>query len=200
MSTSGDLHITADLLRQVADGDQAAFATLFNTTLPLLRPGIIKLAQSEEVFREIVQECFLKVWLHRDQLPEIEKPLQWIYRIAANECFSWLNKEALRHKKLRQFENSSSTVAGDADVSQLLGFKETQALVRQAIDALPEKKKSIYLESRVSGLKTIEIAEKLRVSHSYVRNSISEALQFIREHLRKAGHLTLILSMLRTFF
>lgn len=191
-----ELHINAHLIRQVADGDQAAFEILFNMAVPLLRPGIIKLAQSEEIFREIIQECFLKVWLHRDQLPEIEKPLHWIYRIAANECFTWLNKEALRQKKLRQFENYSGAVAGDADVTQLLGFKETQALVRQAIDALPEKKKSIYLESRVSGLKTIEIAEKLRVSHSYVRNSISEALQFIREHLRKAGHLTLVLCML----
>lgn len=195
---NNELHISDILLRQIADGDQAAFETLFNTAVPLLKPGIIKLAQSDEVFREIIQECFLKVWLYRDQLPEIEKPLQWIYRIAANECFTWLNKEALRHKKLRQFEGAAAAT-GNIDAGQLIGFKETQALVRQAVAALPEKKRSIYLESRISGLKTIEIADKLQVSHSYVRNAISESLQFIREYLKKAGHLPLVLCLLRSF-
>jgi RNA polymerase sigma-70 factor (family 1) len=186
-------HIDKDLVNRVAEGDQEAFAALFTRLVPLLRPGIWKLVQSEDVFREIMQEAFLKVWLHRDQLPGIEKPVSWIYRIASNECFNWLNREAKRHQQ-------SKNLAGNTAINfteQYITLKDTQKLIESAIAALPPQKRTIYLLNRSEGLKTIEIAEKLNISHSYVRNTISEALKFIRQYLKEAGQLAVIATLLR---
>ena len=188
-------YIHKDLLIQIADGDETAFATLFTLMVPLLRPGILKLVRSEDVFREILQEAFLKIWLHRDRLPHVEKPESWIYKIAANECFDWLNQESKRFQQTKHLAGDQNSL--NSSTEQYFAFKETRELVQRAVSMLPQKKKTIYQLSRSNGLKTTEIAEKLNVSHSYVRNAISEALHFIRQYLKQAGQLIVIVTFFR---
>ena len=61
------------LFRLTAEGDEKAFTDLFNLFLPKLYPFILKLTRSESVVEEIIQETFIKVWLNRDKLAEIER-------------------------------------------------------------------------------------------------------------------------------
>lgn len=182
------LHITPLLLQRIADGDEAAFASLFKEMVPFLQASVFKTLQSHEGMKEVMQETFIKVWLNRDQLPLLEKPLHWLYRVAANESFTWLRKEATRSRHVNNYivtqDNVDVTLAA---AEELLSLEETRRLVNQAVDQLSPQRRLIYLLSREEGLKTAEIAEKLELSPSHVRNTLTTALQLVREYLAAAG-------------
>lgn len=181
-----ELYLDKESLSRIAEGDEQAFTILVRSVGPSLEPAVFKWVQDEEAVKEVLQETFLRVWLHRDQLPQLEQPVHWIFRVASNECFTWLNKQALRRRKLREWQQQSSSGA-TGDPLHALDGKETERLILQAVEHLPEQKRLIYRMSREQGLKTSEIADQLQLSHGHVRNSLSSSLQFIREYLKAAG-------------
>ncbi|KAA2238534.1 sigma-70 family RNA polymerase sigma factor [Chitinophaga agrisoli] len=174
-----------DLFRRIAEGDEAAFKLLFDHYLPILRPFIFKLVQQESGAEDVMQNTFVRVWLNRDKLEGVEHPQAWLYRLTANECYTWLKKEAtlrLRHQAAAHPDTGYDPVAGQ------LALKETRHLIAQAVDKLPPQRKQIYLLSRNAGLKIPEIADQLQLSQSYIKNAIVFSLKSIRDHLEKNGH------------
>jgi RNA polymerase sigma-70 factor (family 1) len=197
LTDNSSIYIDKALLAKIAEGDEAAFAVLFKTVLSGLQAAVRKIVQSEEGMKEVIQETFIRVWMNRDQLAGLDKPVHWIFRVASNECFTYLRKSAIRErlqvKLVSGYSGEDSFYTGLEEVS----LKETQGLIHKAVEQLTPQKRLIYQMSRNEGLKTVEIAEKLQLSHSHIRNSLSSSLQFIREYLTTAGK---IMALMAVFF
>lgn len=180
-------HNDKELLGRIAEGDEQAFAQLFNYYYPLLRPFIWKFTKSESDTEEVVQEIFMKIWLTRDKLTGIDNLNGWIYTLTSHQCF-YLMRGNLNHRKklnaLQEWEEGAVIPPDD-----LLHVAEISRLVNKAIDLLPPQRQQIYRLSRESGLKPAEIAIQLSLSVNTVRNSLVSALKQIREYLEAAGHL-----------
>ena len=74
-------------------------------------------------------------------------------------------------------------------------------VVAAAIDQMPAQRKKIYRMSREAGRTTEEIAAELGVAKSTVHNTITTALNEIREQLTRAGfHLPLFVYLLIRIF
>ena len=82
------------LCQRIAESDEDAFRQVFHEQNKVLFPFLNRLLRSEETAREIVQEVFLKLWLHRASLPAIENPEGWLHTVAANLAYSHLRREA----------------------------------------------------------------------------------------------------------
>lgn len=181
---------TKQLFLQVAEGNERAFETLFNTFLPKLYPFIIKFIKSEPAAQEIVQETFIRVWLSRDKLSEIDNPGGWLYKVASNECYSYLRKSILNNKFFNPLtfepEPVNSTHEGFA-------LKELNRLIGEAVNKLPAQRKKIYRMSRDEGKSIPEIASILNISPNTVKNALVTSLKFIREYLVKYGIIFILL-------
>lgn len=184
-----------ELLLKIAEGDEQAFTIIFEQLLPRLQPAVMKWVRSEDAMKDVIQESFIRVWMNRDRLPGLDKPVNWIFRVAANECFTWLNKQALRSKKTNILRDKLESEFERETGADVLQAKETQQLITNAIDRLPDQKRIIYQMSRCDGLRTNEIAEKLNLTPGHVRNALSSSLQFIREYLVAAGKVIAISSI-----
>ena len=86
------------LLRQIAEGDENAFATLFHQYLPALQSFALKFTKSEYAAEEAVQNSFLKIWLNRDKLEAVDNIKAYLYKYVSNECLSYL-RNSLRQEK-----------------------------------------------------------------------------------------------------
>ena len=172
------------LFRQVAEGDERAFSSLFNLFLPKLYPSIIKLTKSESAVEEVIQETFIKVWLNRDKLGEMENPGGWVFRVASNQCYDYLRSRALNDKL---FVSTAIEPAGVNITREWLDLKEVKRLVESAVNDLPEQRKKIYILSRRQGKTIPEIAEILQLSPHTVKNALVTSLKFIREYLIRHG-------------
>jgi RNA polymerase sigma-70 factor (family 1) len=173
-----------ELFARIAKGDEAAFALLFNLYLPKLYPFIIKFTRSEQAALEVVQETFIRVWLNRDKLGEIENPGGWLYKVASNECHTYARKMALHAK----FSWPLTTELGTAIATEdWLDLKQLNHLISEAVDKLPPQRKMIYHMSRNEGKSIPEIATALGISPNTVKNALVASLKFIREYLVKCG-------------
>lgn len=168
------------LFHRVAEGDEQAFGKLFNLFLPKLYPFIVKFTRSQIAAQEIIQETFIRVWLNRDKLDEIENPGGWLYKVASNECYSYARKKALTNK----FSNDITTVPEPVLVAQEeMDLKELNRLIHQAVDKLPAQRRKIFQMSRDQGKTIPEIASELQLSPNTVKNALVTSLRSIREHL-----------------
>ena len=182
------------LFQQVADGDERAFGLLFNAFLPKLHPFIIKFIKSEQAAQEIIQETFIRVWISRDKLSEIDNPGGWLYKVASNECYSYLRKSILNKKFLNLLTFEPEPVNS---THESFALKELNRLIGEAVDLLPVQRKKIYQMSRNEGKTIPEIASALQLSPNTVKNALVTSLKFIREYLAKSG--VIISSLLLLF-
>jgi len=180
------------LFRQAAEGNEQAFSTLFNLFLPKLYPLIVKLTKSDLAVQEIIQETFIKVWLNRDKLAEMENPGGWLFRVASNNCYDHLRKLALDGELFKPITSASDAI----NVShEGLDSKELKRLIGEAVHKLPMQRKKIYLMSREQGKTIPEIAEALQISPNTVKNALVTSLKFIREYLARHGMIFFILDL-----
>jgi len=172
------------LFQGVAEGKEDDFTTLFNLFLPKLHPFILRFTRSEQAAQEIIQETFIRVWLSRDKLWDIDNPGGWLYKVASNECYNYIRKSVLTNK-------FSQTIATEPDpvnsTHEWLDIKDLKRLVNEAVEALPAQRKKIYLMSRNQAQTIPQIAANLQISPNTVKNSLVIALKNIRDHLVKHG-------------
>lgn len=113
-----------------------------------------------EEARDVTQEAFLKLWNARARIrPETVEPL--VFQSALN-----LASNRLRVRKVRRFfslDAASTHPDPTADAQGSLEVAQRRAAVRAAIDALPEKLKSVVVLCELSGLSTQQIADTLDV-------------------------------------
>lgn len=149
-------------------------------------PFLTRLVGSRDSAAEIVQEVFLKVWLHRDRLAEVDNPRGWLFRVAANAGRNWLKKKMMIESHLLAHGQQSSEIP-DQFIPERLDLKAVTLLVNQTIQSFPPQRRRIYQMSREEGLKPAEIAVRLDLSVSTVKNTLLSALKAIRENIEGAG-------------
>jgi RNA polymerase sigma-70 factor (ECF subfamily) len=176
------------LFARIAEGDEAAFRSIFQHYGALIHPYVLKIVKEESMAREIVQEVFLKLWVARETLTAIDKPSSWLFRVASNFSISHFRKQELDKRLLKEIGNTrvgDAAAAEQPDVVDALSAKELKALIKEAVDQLPEKRKQIYLLLREQGMSRKEVAEYLNISENTVRNQLAISMQSIQEHIKK---------------
>ncbi|MEP7257323.1 MAG: RNA polymerase sigma-70 factor [Flavitalea sp.] len=184
-------YIDKDLFDKISSGDEEAFRQLFHTCNKSLFSFIASLVKSEADAKEIIQEIFLNLWINRLQLSRIENPGGWLHTIAANSAYSHLRKEARFAK--RQFKAQSLLTESTPDIYGQMENREAQALISEAIQRLPVRRRQVFQLSRMEGFSRKEIAEQLNISENTVRNQLVDAVSFVQDYLRKKGFLHLII-------
>lgn len=195
-----EVSIEKQLFDLIAEGDETAFRDLFNLYTPQLYPMILKVTKVENVAEDILQETFLKLWISRDKLREIENPRAWILRIAYFQAFTFLSKKAIHQKAVGKLEDKARLQSQRNDIEETMAFSSLQAVVRKAVSNLPGQTKKIYQLSREQDLKIPEIARQLNLSEQTVKNTLSRALKFIREYVQRAGHVLFFIALFLKMF
>src|SRR5882757_3301449 len=92
------------LFISISEGDEMAFTTCYSEYGRVLMPFLVRLVGSRDSAEEIIQEVFLKVWLYRDRLAEVDNPRSWLFRVAANTGRNWLKKQMLIEQKMQEHQ------------------------------------------------------------------------------------------------
>ena len=178
------------LLSYIADGDEDAFRQLFLKYAPFLQSRLNRLIKSTTEQEDIIQETFLRIWLHRNQLPDIEHWTAWLLKICYNRAFTHLYKQRCRQDMLAGLKPVESRNETWQDF-ELIVLKNA---IAETVSRLPEQQRKIYLLNRENGLKIAEIAEKLHLSIQTVKNHLGLAIRSIRNTLEQDGYLFIILA------
>lgn len=179
-----------ELLGKVAEGDQVAFAQLFDSYQHALGAFIFGITKSKEMAEEIVLDAFLKIWMTRETLVEIKNFKAYLFTICRNAAISALRKIIRERTRHTEWTKDPSVVPAD----EIKEKEDYLSLIDEAINQLSPQRKKIYLLSREKGLKYEEIANQLGISKFTVRAHIQQAVDSIMQFVkaRLDGELLLV--------
>lgn len=182
--TPGNLKIEKELLARVANGDEGSFKSLFNAYNKRLFNYISTIIKSQQVAEEIVMDVFLKIWLGKEIITQIDNFHAFLFRVAHNKSIDFL-RSAARDSKFKDLLWEQMQLSGyeKADASVLR--KEFESKLREAISLLSVQRRKAYQLSRDQGMDHEKIAQQLGLSKNTVNNHIVEAQRFIRSYLAK---------------
>ena len=166
------------MVAELRDGNEKAFRKFFDMFYNDIYRYSISLLKSKEYAEENVQEVFLKVWLHRENLDTEKSFKSYLFTIARNQAFNFLNK-ASNDELLREeifYGSQKSYSEGDYSVRE----EDCKRLRKQAMKQLPPKRKQIFKMSRKHGKTYEEISQELGISVNTVKNQMSKALESLR--------------------
>lgn len=135
---------------------------------------------------DAAQECFLRVWKHKDRLQEISNAKTWLARVAwttaldkrrAGRKMLLLNDAELGAELMESI--SDSTPAAD---EQLEG-RQKQQLLQRLIAGLPAELGQTLELSTVQELNSAEIAEVMKIPEGSVRTRLFRARKQLKEKL-----------------
>jgi len=169
------------LLKEVAKGNEKAFRTLYDAYFNHLSAYIFKICKSPGATEEIVQEIFLKLWVNRAPLADVENAEAYIFSMARNKTIDYLRKLAKESQLISNLSVRSKEFNNNID--EKLSITELQQIIEEALSGLSPQKIQIFRLSKQEGLSHDEIAALLHLSKSTVKNHLSETLKHIRKHV-----------------
>ncbi|WP_114792541.1 RNA polymerase sigma-70 factor [Niabella yanshanensis] len=188
------------LQNEVSQGNEQAFAILFDRYHQRLFHFIVNLVKSREVAEELVMDVFLKLWLSRDMISTIENFDGFLFKIAYNKSIDFF-RAAAKDKTVADIIWERIQIPAQSYADAPLLMQEYETKLREAIDLLPPKRRQVFDMSREDGLSHNEIADTLGISKNTVANTIVEAKQFIKSYLEKhyglAGLVVLLAYLLK---
>ena len=189
-----------ELLTRVAEGDERAFGIVFHHYRRKIYSYAFHLSGDSAQSDELVQEVFLKVWLHREKIPQVLRFDNYLFTIARNQVFDMLKKTARESEFRRQMTGLLDPEANP--VEDRLLSRENELRLQQALDQLPPRQRQIFTLSRHQGMKHEEIADTLHISRHTVKTHLVQALKTLRNLLRVPadGMLPSLLVLLMQFF
>jgi RNA polymerase sigma-70 factor (ECF subfamily) len=179
--TSGDS--VADLLLRVADGDEAAFAELYDTlssrVFGLILRVVVDRAQSEEV----LQEVFFEVWQSADAFaPNRGQGRSWVLTIAHRRAVDRVRSaQAAGDRDVRAGLRDLHTPA--APVDEQVEIRIESRRVARALQALPEPQREALTLAYFGGYSQSEIAALSGTPLGTIKTRMRDGLSRLRTEM-----------------
>ena len=177
------------LLAAVAAGDEKAFRIMVEAYWSRVYYNTLTLVKTPVVAQDLTQDIFLKIWLQRDKLTEVESFKSYIYVVGRNQVIN-----ALRKKIVETAATDMLALREDLQAPDLqLEGKDAFRMLMEGVERLTPQQKLIFKMSRIEGLTHEDIAQRLGLSKNTVKVHMVIALNFLRGWLRDLGYLSLLL-------
>jgi RNA polymerase sigma-70 factor (ECF subfamily) len=175
-----------DLLQAIKGQNTDAFETFFERHRERVRLHIGRILRNPDATEDVLQETFLRVWMHADQWDRSGACISWLLKIATNLALN--NLRSLRRKREVPLEGSSSTnKQGDSLIpewmadedtlgpEEALEISERLAMVRRLVDDLPEEKREVIRLVHESDMGISEAAETLGIPEGTIKSRLHNA-------------------------
>ena len=176
----------AHLLRAYGEGDEEAFAQLFERHYDRVYRLAYRYAGSATDAEDLAQRVFLKVMQAASTFEPRARFTTWLFRVTANECLSYIRSRQ-RSLELTGVEGAAELQSSQTvDPAEEVLRDELAREVRAAVLTLPERQRLAVVLSRYEGLSYAQIADALGVSVQAVKSLVNRAHTALREKLRRS--------------
>ena len=170
-------------VEKIQEGDQQAFEELFFEFFYDLCSYALQMTSCRSRAKDIVQEVFCKLWKRRHNWTIHTSLKAYLFRAVRNEALNHLDRKNHRKKVREKF--SEDTIKRTSNLKKKKG-KSNQELLQKiwnAVEDMPQRRRSVFVLHRKHGLSYKEIAEVLDITRKTVENHMGLALDDIREDI-----------------
>jgi RNA polymerase sigma-70 factor (ECF subfamily) len=175
------------LRKQVATGNVPAFEQLYNALWSRLYSIAYNYVRDTATAQEIVQEVFIKLWLKRADLHEVNDIHAFAVRAVQFRIYDFFDKRKIESKYAQQVLEQGEGIVNNTH--HLVEYNETLRVIEQEIRELPDTTQHVFRLSRFEQLSNEEISNKLKISIKTVEYHITQSLKHLR---MKVGNFVLV--------
>jgi len=170
-----------ELMSQVADGDQDAFAALYDAVAPRVYGLIRRVVRDAALAEEVAQEALVEVWRNASRFDRARgSAAGWIFTIAHRRAVDRVRAEQAATERERRTARAS--VPFDDVVEEVTARLEQHA-VRRCLDALTRVQREAILLAYYRGLTYPEVADRLGAPLPTIKTRMRDGLIRLRDCL-----------------
>ncbi|MCH8496065.1 MAG: sigma-70 family RNA polymerase sigma factor, partial [Balneolales bacterium] len=167
-----------------------AFKELFEKYKQPLYYHILKMVHRSDVVEDLQQEVFLKAF---DNIYSYNSGFAfstWLYRITTNHTIDYLRKKRLKTMsiddpiKTKDGEVGIDVPDEDAESDDLVMQKQRSAIIKQALESLPEKYRMVIQYRHMEELSYQEIADLMDLPLGTIKAHIFRAREMLYKYLK----------------
>lgn len=163
--------VLAELVLSVQDGDLQAFEDLVKQTEKLVRKLAYPIVGRDAV-EDALQETYLSVFRHLDQLQQPLAFVGWLSRMALHVCYD-LSKRA------KPTESLPPNISGPDTTDSVAGA----VTLVQALNRLTKAERDLLILRELIGLDYEELGYTLRIPIGTVKSRLNKARKHLKERL-----------------
>jgi RNA polymerase sigma factor (sigma-70 family) len=173
------------MMDRVREGELGALAGLFERHHRSLFRYFAHLGGSRETSEDLVQEVFVRILKYRMTFQPGADFAPWMYQIARNT-----HADAMRKRRFEVIPGGANlgiddTPSSEAPAEERIGKRQETALLRRALEALPEDKREILVLSRFQNLKYEQIAALLGCEVNTVKVRVFRAVRALGQEYER---------------
>jgi len=178
-----------ELIRRVLAGEVSVYAGLMRRHNQRLYRAARAIVKDEDEVEDVMQEAYVRAFTHLKDFDGRARFSTWLTRIAVHEALARLRKKR-RHDSIEAMEEAADHSSRgelmepthrtpEHDVRD----RELGAILEEAIDALPEVFRTVFVLRAVEEMSTTETAECLDIPEDTVKTRLHRARNLLQKHL-----------------
>jgi RNA polymerase sigma factor (sigma-70 family) len=144
---------------------------------------IRRMVVNHEDADDVLQNTFIKVWKGLDGFRQESSLYTWLYRIATNETYTFLEK--LKKKRAVSYSDREESFGNMLQAEKGFDFKKLEWKLQMAIQQLPEKQREVFLLRYYDEMPYEKMAEVLDKSVGTLKATYHFAAKKVEEYLKQ---------------
>lgn len=173
------LHNEMELIRLVASGSEVAFTRLFDFYKNDLYYLAFSITRSADVSADVLQEVFLKIWIRRSELVDIENFRGYLVVVTRRVILNELRKQERLKNREDNFTQGEPTATTDDAVNQLQE-KQYSVLLDNVLQQLPAQQATVFRLIKLQGYSREMAAQEMGLSPETVKKHLERAVRTVR--------------------
>ena len=168
------------IIKRAQAGDMMAFEEIVRNYEERVFLIAVKIAKNEQDAEDIAQNVFITIFRKIDSFGFKSSFYSWLYRITMNTAFNHI--KAKKHDEFLTNDDNSDRniiVSGDESTNVVEG-EVFQRAMKNALNELPEKQKTVFIMKYDQQLKIKEIASILDLHQGTVKKYLFRANEKLR--------------------
>lgn len=169
-------------LAALSEGNRQAFEWLFLEWHPRVVDFFVHLLGDEETAYDYAQDVFFDVWTSRQKFAEVKSFSAYLFQMARFKAYNHFDKSAVKTRFRSEVlkTGSESTPSGES----ALYATETLTRIRETLETLPQKRREVFVMSRLLGYTNEQISLRLGINKRTVENHITNVLSDLRKVIK----------------
>lgn len=142
---------------------------------------IRRMVLSHDDANDLLQNTFVKAWMNIDYFRAEAKLSTWLYRIALNECLTFLNKQ--RATATVSLDDPEADVLQKLESDPYFSGDKVQKTLQRALLTLPEKQRMVFNLKYYQEMKYEQMSEIFGTSVGALKASYHHAVKKIEKFL-----------------
>ncbi|MCP2043458.1 RNA polymerase sigma factor SigZ [Pontibacter sp. HSC-36F09] len=162
----------------------AAVAPVYLEYEARLRSFVMKRVKDKDEANDILQQLYVKLYKHCEQLQEVRNMNAWLYQIARNAVYDYFREQG-RSIPVEDEGKLEEQLQQDSE------HQDSESLVLPLINMLPVEYAEPLRLSEIEGISQKEIAERLGMSYSGAKSRVQRGREKLKELFLECCHLEL---------